>query len=383
MNIDRPEPTPENSELEAARQDTFAEFREAWEAEAEREAKLYACSIRSRLDAEVKREILLAMERSAHVYAAESTTIVIPLPNEEMKGKLIGREGRNIRAFEQSAGVDLIIDDTPQAVVLSSFDPVRRDIARLALLNIMLDGRIHPARIEELCQKALEMHESTLPDIGRDAAAGVGIRDFPPAILRAIGLLRYRTSYAQNVLEHSIEVAEIAKLVATELGMDAGLAQRAALLHDIGKGLPTEWEGPHALAGMNFCRIHGESEPILNAIGAHHHDIDPTSDTAYLVIVADRLSASRPGARRESLELFVNRVAALESVAKSFRGVEHAYAIEAGREIRVLVRSADVDDLGAKRLAEQIARKIEQELEYPGEIKVTVIRETRASETAR
>lgn len=330
-----------------------------------------------------KRYILDVMERCTTEYVTEATIAVVALPNEDMKGRIIGREGRNIRSFEQVTGVDLIIDDTPEAVVISCFDPVRRETARLALMNLMIDGRIHPGRIEELYEKAQAEVSRMIEEAGEQAAERANVRGLHPRIIEMMGRLRFRTSYAQNVLDHSVETAHLASMLASELNLNLEITRRAAFLHDIGKALGAEWEGPHALTGMEFLRQHGVKDPILHAVGAHHHDIEPASAEAVAVIIADSLSAARPGARRENLDNYVKRLESLEALATSFDGVERAYALQAGREIRLVVKPNEVDDLSAARLANEVARKIESEMEYPGQIKVTVIRETRVSETAR
>lgn len=330
-----------------------------------------------------RRMILEVMERNSAEYVTEATVAVVSLPSDEMKGRLIGREGRNIRAFEQVTGVDLIIDETPEAVVVSSFDPIRRETARLALMNLMIDGRIHPGRIEELYEKAQIEVERTVNEAGQRAADQAGVLGLPSKVVETMGRLRFRTSYAQNVLDHSVEVAVLGSMFAAEMGLNVEITRKACFLHDIGKALPSEWEGPHALTGMEFLKQQGMKEPILNAVGAHHREIEPASNEAQIVIIADGMSASRPGARRESLDNYVKRLENLEELASGFPGVDRAYALHAGREVRVLVRANEVDDLGSIKLAKDIAKRIEQELSYPGQIKVTVIRETRSQETAR
>lgn len=330
-----------------------------------------------------KETILNSIQRLAVDYTIEATTAVIQIPSEDIKGRLIGREGRNIRTFEQVTGVDLIIDESPDHVVVSSFDPVRREVARLTVMNLMLDGRIHPGRIEELYEKAKAEVERTVLEAGEDAADRAGVSGISAGTLRTLGRLRFRASYAQNVLDHSVEVAELCKLLAQELGFNVEVAKRAGLLHDIGKALGPEWEGPHAVAGMNYLQENGEVAVITHAVGAHHYEIQPETPEAQIVIVADAISASRPGARRESLDQYTKRLTKLEEIANSFPGVERSYAIQAGREIRLVVKPELVDDAGAMDLADQVARKIETDLEYPGQIKVTVIREIRAQQTAK
>jgi len=336
-------------------------------------------------DAEMKAKqtILDVMQRSVVDYITEATLAVVELPSEDMKGRIIGREGRNIRAFEQVTGVDLIIDETPEAVVISCFDPVRRETARLALMNLMVDGRIHPGRIEELYEKAQLEVDRMVKDAAERAAERANVPGLPAKVIDMMGRLRFRTSYAQNVLDHSVEVSRLAASLAAELGLNVEVAKRAGLLHDIGKALGPEWEGPHALTGMEFLRGLGEKEHVLNAVGAHHYEIEPGSPEAMLVIIADTISAARPGARRENLENYLKRLTALEQLANSFSGVDRSYAVQAGREVRLVVKPDILDDLAASRLAHDVARKIESEMEYPGQIKITVIRETRATDTAK
>jgi ribonucrease Y len=330
-----------------------------------------------------KTVVLDAMQRSVVDYVTEATLAVVELPSEDMKGRIIGREGRNIRAFEQVTGCDLIIDETPEAVVISCFDPVRRETARLALMNLMLDGRIHPGRIEELYEKAQEEVARMISEAGERAVERANLHSLSPRVVEMMGRLRFRTSYAQNVLDHSVEVSRLATSLASELGLNVEVAKRAGFLHDIGKALGPEWEGPHALTGMEFLRTMGEKEAVLHAVGAHHYEIEPTTSEALLVIIADTISAARPGARRENLENYLKRLSSLETLANSFPGVERSYAVQAGREIRLIVKPTEIDDLGASRLANEVAKRIEQELEYPGQIKVTVIRETRVHGVAK
>ncbi|MER3402461.1 MAG: ribonuclease Y [Armatimonadota bacterium] len=329
------------------------------------------------------REIILdTVQRCVVDHVSQNTITVLHLPSEEMKGRIIGREGRNIRHFEHVTGVDVIVDDTPEAVVLSSFDPIRREIARITMLNLINDGRIQPSRIEEEYERAKSEVERRIWQAGEEAVLQVGLTGVHPEVVRALGKLRYRTSYAQNVLDHSVEVAMLAGLLAAELKLETRIVKRAALLHDIGKALENATEGPHALVGMEFLRRYGESETVCNAVGAHHHDIEPMSLEAHVVIIADSISAARPGARRESLQQYLSRMQDLERIAMSFEGVEKVYAIQAGREVRVLVKPNEVDDLRAHQLAREIAHKIQAELEYPGQVKVTVVREVRAHHIA-
>lgn len=359
----------------------------AVERESEREAAkiIREYEERAREDGERKaRDIVtMAIQRCAVDQAAETTVSVVPLPGDDMKGRIIGREGRNIRAFETLTGVDLIIDDTPEAVVISGFDAVRREIARIALGNLILDGRIHPGRIEEVILKAQADVENRMKEAADQAVFETGVTGLDPEIMKLLGRLKYRTSYGQNVLDHSIEVSHLAGTMAVELGVNVLLAKRAGLLHDIGKAVDFEVEGPHAVIGMDILKRFHEPADIIHAAGAHHNDVEPHSIEAVLVLVADAISASRPGARRETLETYVKRLQKLETIADSFDGVEKTYAVQAGREIRVMVKPTEIDDLGATKLARDTAKRIEDEMEYPGQIKVTVIRETRAVDYAK
>ncbi|NLI00539.1 MAG: ribonuclease Y [Chthonomonadales bacterium] len=343
------------------------------------------------IEEEAKREaerraryhVTQAIQRCAVDQTSETTVSVVPLPGDEMKGRIIGREGRNIRAFETQTGVDLIIDDTPEAVVISAFDPVRREIARLALTDLIEDGRIHPGRIEETIRKAQNEVEQSILDAGERAVIETGQTGIAPELVRMLGQLKYRTSYGQNVLKHSIEVSHLAGLLAAEVGADIQLAKRAGLLHDIGKAVDHEVEGAHAAIGADILAQHREKPQVIAAVRAHHGEPEPETIEAVLVTCADSISASRPGARRETLETYVKRVRRLEEIAQEFKGVEKTFAVQAGREVRLIVRPEQVDDLAMSQLARDLARRIEEEMEFPGQIKVTVIRETRAVEYAR
>ena len=334
-------------------------------------------------DEKARNIISLAIQRCAADHVAETTISVVTIPSEDMKGRIIGREGRNIQKLETLTGVELIIDDTPEAITLSGFDPVRREIARLSLEKLIADGRIHPARIEEMVEKATREVEAAVKQAGERATFEVGIHGIHPELVKLLGRLRYRTSYGQNVLKHSIEVAFIAGMIADELGVDSTTAKRAGLLHDIGKAFPHDVEGSHVEIGVNAAKKYKESREVVHAIEAHHNDVDPKTIIAIIVQAADAISAARPGARREDLENYIKRLEKLEEIAKSFTGVDKAFAIQAGREIRVMVRPEDVADDGMKLIARDMAKKIQEEVKYPGQIKINVIRESRAVDYAK
>jgi ribonuclease Y len=368
---------------EDAKKQLIANLENRARKEAAKRAKDIRDKAIAKSEKEAKEIIAMAIQRCSAEHTVESTVSVVSLPNDEMKGRIIGREGRNIRSFETATGIDVIVDDTPEAVILSGFDRIRREVARIALERLIEDGRIHPGRIEEVVDKARQEIEEAIREIGEQAAFDVGISGLHPKLIELLGRLNYRTSYGQNVLQHSKEVAYLSALMASMLELDPAGAKRAGLLHDIGKAVNHEAEGTHVEIGAELARKYGENPMIVNAIAAHHEDVIATSLIAVLVQAADAISGARPGARRETLEGYVKRLERLESLADSFEGVEKTYAIQAGREIRVMVASDQLDDAHAEQLASDIAQKIESDMEYPGQIRVTVIRETRAVDYAR
>jgi ribonuclease Y len=370
--------------VEEARDFLLREIEHEVASDAARRVREIEHEAREEGDRKARMIVTLAIQRCAADMVTEVVQSVVALPNEEMKGRIIGREGRNIRALEAATGVDVIIDDTPDAVTLSGFDPIRREVARIALQKLIADGRIHPARIEEVVAKARLEVDGIIREEGEQAALKAGIHGLHPELIKVLGRLKYRTSYGQNVLNHSIEVAHLSSALAAELGLDVNVARAAGLLHDIGKALSHEVEGPHALVGMELVKRYGKSPRIVAAVGNHHGEMDePQSIEAIIVQSADAISGARPGARRETVENYVKRLEALETVANSFTGVDRSFAIQAGREVRIIVKPEEIDDLAAVRLARDIVKRIEETLEYPGQIKVTVLRETRAVEFAR
>jgi len=351
--------------------------------EASRRVQEWETRIKDEIDDKAREILATTIQRCATDVVSATTISVVPLPSDDMKGRLIGREGRNIRALEQATGVDLIIDDTPEAVTISSFDPLRREVARVALGSLVLDGRIHPARIEEVVEKAKSEVETAIRNEGEQAVHEVGIQGLHPELIKLLGRLKFRTSYGQNVLTHSLEVAHLAGMLAAEIGADVSMAKKAGLLHDIGKAVDHEVEGPHALIGADLIQQWDKSAEVAQAAAEHHGEAATSSALGFIIATADAISGSRLGARRESLEQYLKRIEALESVADSFDGVEKAFAIQAGREVRILVKPEEIDDLGAMRLARDIVKKIEETLAYPGQIKVTVLRQTRAVDYAK
>ena len=361
--------------LEAVREDA--------EHDAVRLARAIERSARDGAEDRARDIVVTAIQRVMVDHTAEMTVSAVPIPSDEMKGRIIGREGRNIRALEQATGIDLIIDDTPESVLISGFDPVRREVARLALTKLVQDGRIHPGRIEEVVAKARAEVDLSIKQAGEAAAYDTGVAGLPPEIIRLLGRLRYRTSYGQNVLKHVMETARLAAVIAAEVGADVAQAKLGGLLHDIGKAVDHEVEGPHAAIGADIARKHDLTPNVVNAIAAHHQEVEYTCIEAPIVQIADAISASRPGARGETMDTYVKRLEDLQAIADSFQGVERSFAVQAGREVRILVRPEEIDDLASMRLARDIVKKIEESMTYPGQIKVTVIRETRAVEYAK
>ncbi len=360
-----------NKYVDEAKQDAAATVRQLEE------------DARQKADKTAKEIVTLAIQKCATDHTSEITVTVVPLPNDDMKGRLIGREGRNIRAIENATGIDLIIDDTPEAVVLSGFDPIRREVARMSVEKLIMDGRIHPARIEEIVEKAQRDVENTIKEAGENAVYEAGIIGMHPEIVKTLGKLKYRTSYGQNALKHCLEVSHLAGLIATEVGADVKVAKRGGLLHDLGKALDHEMEGTHVALGVEMAKKYKENPAVIHCIEAHHGDVEYKSLEAIIVQTADAISSARPGARRESLDAYIKRLEQLEGIATSFKGVEKAYAIQAGREVRIMVKPEEIDDKSIVFLAKDIAKKIESEMEYPGQIKVNVIRESRATDVAK
>jgi ribonuclease Y len=378
-------------ELQRIAQMSLDEARAVVLAEAEKEGRSDMARIIRQIEAEARaegekraREIIAdAIQRVASEHVSEVTTSVVPLPNEEMKGRIVGRNGRNIRAFEQVAGVDVIVDDTPEAVTVSCFDPVRREVARRSLERLILDGRIHPAHIEKILNEEQRLVDKDIEQAGDQAAFDANVAGLHPEVLKILGRLKYRTSYGQNQLSHAVEVSKLAAVIASELAADMEVCKAGALLHDLGKAMDHNTEGTHAMIGAEFARRHGVNLKVVNCIASHHHEVEQETVEAVIVEAADAISGARPGARREDLELYIKRLRALEEVANSFKGVSQSYAIQAGREVRIIVRPEEIDDLGSTRLARDIAKKVEETMQYPGQIKVTVIRETRAVDYAK
>jgi len=379
------------AELQRIAQMTVEEARAVLLQEAEKEARADMARIIRQIEAEARAEgekrarelIAESIQRVASDHVVSVTTSVISLPNEEMKGRIVGRNGRNIRAFEQAAGVDVIVDDTPEAVTISCFDPVRREVARRALERLIVDGRIHPAHIEKILNEEQKEVDKSIIEAGEQAAYDAGVTGLHPEVIKVLGRLKYRTSYGQNQLAHAVEVAKLSAVLAAELGADEYLCRMGGLLHDLGKAMDHNTDGTHAMIGAEFAKRYGVPAKVVNIIASHHHEVEQETVEAIIVEAADAISGARPGARREDLEQYIKRLRALEEIANSFKGVSQSYAIQAGREVRIIVRPEDIDDLAATRLARDIAKKIEETMQYPGQIKVTVIRETRAVDYAR
>jgi ribonuclease Y len=378
-------------ELQRVAQMNTGEARSILLAEVEKDARNDMARIIRQIETEAREEgekrarklIVDAIQRVASDQVAEVTTSLVPLPNEEMKGRIVGRNGRNIRAFEQAAGVDVIVDDTPEAVTISCFEPVRREVARRALARLILDGRIHPAHIEKVLEDEQKAVDKVIVEAGEQAAFEAGVAGLHPEVLRMMGRLKFRTSYGQNQLAHAVEVAKLSSILAAELGANVDIARAGGFLHDLGKAMDHNQEGTHALLGAEFAKRYGVNPQVVNAIASHHHEVEQESLEAVITESADAISGARPGARREDLEAYIKRIRTLEEMATSFKGVSQAYAIQAGREVRIIVRPEEIDDLDATRLARDIAKKIEETMQYPGQIRVTVIRETRAIEYAK
>jgi ribonuclease Y len=379
------------TELQKVAQMSVDEARASLLSEVEKESRGDMARIIRQIETEAREEgekrarklISEAIQRVATDHVAEFTTSLVPLPNEEMKGRIVGRNGRNIRAFEQAAGVDVIVDDTPEAVTISCFEPVRREVARRALARLILDGRIHPAHIEKVLEDEQKAVDKTIVEAGEQATFDAGISGLHPEVMRMMGRLKYRTSYGQNQLAHAVEVAKLASILASELGANVELSRQAGFLHDVGKAMDHNQEGTHALLGAEFCKRYGVNPVVVNAIGSHHHEVPQETIEAVIAESADAISGARPGARREDLEAYIKRIRTLEDMATSFKGVSQAYAIQAGREVRIIVKPDEIDDLASARLARDIAKQIEENMQYPGQIRVTVIRETRAVELAK
>jgi ribonuclease Y len=372
-----------NMSQEDARQELLAAVEQSTRQEMARKIREVEAQAMAEAEGRAREVISNVMERVASEHVSETTVSSVPLPTDEMKGRIIGRQGRNIRSIEQVTGVDLVVDDTPEAILISSFDPVRREVARIALSRLVQDGRIHPARIEKEVEKAQAEVEKSIKEAGEQAVIEVGLQMLHPELVKLLGRLKYRTSYGQNQLSHAVEATHIAAMLAAEIGANIQLAKMGAMLHDIGKAVSHEVEGAHAQVGADIAKRYGVPADVVNIIASHHHEVEQMSAEAAIATAADAISGSRPGARREALETYVKRIQALEDIGNSFAGVQQTYAIQAGREVRVIVRPEDIDDLASLRLAKDIAKKIEDNLEYPGQIKVTVVRETRAVETAK
>jgi ribonuclease Y len=366
-----------------AKAELLASVEQSTRYEMARKIRQVEAEVQAQADAKAREIVTWVMERVASDHISETTVSSVPLPSDEMKGRIIGRQGRNIRSIEAATGVDLVVDDTPEAVIISSFDPIRREVARLTLSRLVQDGRIHPARVEKEVLKAQEEVERSIREAGEQAVIETGLQGLHPEIVKLLGRLKYRTSFGQNQLSHAVEATHIAGMLAAELGADVQLSKMGALLHDLGKAGSHEVEGPHAQVGADIAKRYGVPEAVVNIIASHHHEAEQESVEAVIAATADAISGSRPGARREALETYVKRIRALEDLANSFDGVAQTYAIQAGREVRILVKPEEIDDLASLQLARDIAKKIEDNLAYPGQIKVTVVRETRAVELAK